>query len=128
MDELALSAESSTKELESMKNRAHSLGSPFQRCEYCNETLLYYGRVHQNHHTHGTTGGAGVQQQQQFYLFPCSHGFHAPCLLKRAPQHLDPAQLEAVRGIEEMLRGLGGRVKDKDNRARAQLEALQAEV
>ncbi len=89
-----------------MKNRAYSMTSQHQRCEYCVDPL--FGK--------------------QFYLFPCSHGFHSHCLLRRAPQHLQPSQLSAVRGIEDSLRGLSGRVKDSDNRARAQQEALQLEL
>ena len=81
MEELADSAESTMKELDSMKNRAYSTVSQFQTCEYCGDSV---------------TG-------RQFYLFPCSHGFHSNCLLKKAAQHLEPAQLSAVRGIEDML-------------------------
>jgi hypothetical protein len=106
MEELAETADSTVKELESMKNRAYCMNSQHQRCEYCVDPL--FGK--------------------QFYLFPCSHGFHAQCLLKRAPLHLQPAQLSAVRGIEDVLKGLSGRVKDADNRARAQQESLQLEL
>lgn len=108
MEELAETADSTVRELESMKNRAYSMGSHHQRCEYCPEPLF--------------------AKQQAFYLFPCSHGFHCQCLLRRAPQHLRPAQLSAVLGIEEALKSLAGRVKDSDTRARAQQEALQLEL
>ena len=81
MEELADSAESTMKELDSMKNRAYSTVSQFQTCEYCGDSVT----------------------ARQFYLFPCSHGFHSKCLLKRAPQHFEPAKLSAVRGIEDML-------------------------
>lgn len=89
-----------------MKNRAYSMTSQNQRCEYCVDPL--FGK--------------------QFYLFPCSHGFHSQCLLRRAPQHLQPAQWTVVKGIEDALKSLAGRVKDADNRARAQQEALQLEL
>ena len=96
------------QELESMKTRAYSMVTEQQRCEYCSDVLL--GRA--------------------FYLFPCSHGFHCQCLVQRCAQHLTPAQVSAVQGVEELLRGLAGRGKDLsfDRRARAQQEALQAEL
>ena len=52
-------------------------------------------------------------------------------VLQRCAQHLPPAQVSAVQGVEELLRGLAGRGKDYNNldrRARAQQEALQLEL
>ena len=72
------------QELESMKNRAYSMGSPHQQCEFCAEPLF---------------------GSRQFYLFPCSHGFHAHCLLQHVPKQLNPAQRAAVQGVEV---GVGG--------------------
>ena len=92
-----------------MKHRAYSMVSQQQRCEYCSDLL--FGKA--------------------FYLFPCSHGFHCQCLVQRCAQHLPPAQVSAVQGVEELLRGLAGRGKDYNNldrRARAQQEALQLEL
>jgi vacuolar protein sorting-associated protein 18 len=91
-----------------MKTRAYSTVSQHQRCEYC--TDLLFGKP--------------------FYLFPCSHGFHCHCLLQRASQFLSPAQVSAVQGVEELLRGLAGRGKDfsLDRRGRAEQEALQQEL
>jgi DNA-binding IscR family transcriptional regulator len=124
MEELAESTESTVKELESMKNRAYTLSSCHQTCEYCKDSLL----------------GANTQ----FYLFPCSHGFHSSCLLKRAPRHLDPSQLAAVRALEDELSTLGGgrllsvhgvgatvvprRMDVSDHRTRARIEAVQAQL
>eukprot|EP01038_Epipyxis_sp_PR26KG_P012525 gene12525-16800_t len=106
MDELAESANSTVTELENMKNKAYSVSSQYQKCEHCSEVL--FGK--------------------QFYLFPCSHGFHSHCLLKKVSQHLDSGSLNTIYSIQDMLRGLSGRVKDSDNRARAQQEALQTEL
>lgn len=91
-----------------MKNRAYSMVTQQQRCEYCSDAL--FGKA--------------------FYLFPCSHGFHCHCLVQRCVQYLPPAQVSAVMGVEELLRGLAGKSKDLslDQRARAQQEALQLEL
>eukprot|EP00428_Durinskia_dybowskii_P070223 CAMPEP_0170407188 /NCGR_PEP_ID=MMETSP0117_2-20130122/28114_1 /TAXON_ID=400756 /ORGANISM="Durinskia baltica, Strain CSIRO CS-38" /LENGTH=1170 /DNA_ID=CAMNT_0010664419 /DNA_START=122 /DNA_END=3634 /DNA_ORIENTATION=+ len=108
MKELVDSAESTVQELECMKNRAYSMVAQVQLCEYCSESLL--GKV--------------------FYLFPCSHGFHCQCLVQRCAQLLTPVQVNAVRGVEELLRGLVYKGKDlnMDRRVRAQQEALQLEL
>jgi len=108
MRELADSAESTVQELESMKNRAYSMVTQTQRCEFCSDALF---------------GSA-------FYLFPCSHGFHCQCLVQRCMHYLPPAQVSAVQGVEELLRSLAGKGKDLslDHRARAQQEALQLEL
>ena len=70
------------QELDSMKSRSYTMSNTHQNCEFCSDTLLS-----QNMKT----------SQYQFYLFPCSHGFHAKCLLQRAKSHLllDPSQLSA---------------------------------
>lgn len=92
-----------------MKNRAYSMVTQQQRCEYCTDVL--FGKP--------------------FYLFPCSHGFHCQCLVQRCVEYLPPAQVSAVQGVEEILRGLagkGGKDFSLDRRARAQQEALQLEL
>ena len=73
-----------------MKNRSYSMTSTHQNCEFCSESLF------------SSSSSAGPQrvsqsQQLQFYLFPCSHGFHTKCLLQRAKSHLllEPSQLSA---------------------------------
>ena len=90
-----------------MKRRGCSVSSQ-QRCEYCVDALF----------------------SRQFYLFPCSHGFHSDCLLRRvySHAHIDGAQLIAVRRLEEQLRAVVARVKDADKRAMAQQEHLQNEL
>jgi len=107
MDELSESAESISLELECMKKRGFSTSSG-QRCEYCNDAIF----------------------NKQFYLFPCSHGFHSDCLLKRVftHKHLDKAQLNTVKGLEDQLRVVAVRAKDNDKRALAQQEFLQNEL
>lgn len=81
--------------------------SASQRCEYCPEGLF----------------------SRQFYLFPCSHGMHTDCLLRRtySHHHLDGARLSAVKGLEEQLRSIKTRAKD-DKRALAQQELWQNEL
>jgi len=106
MWELSESAESINTELESMKRRGYSVSS-LQRCEYCPMALF----------------------NRQFYLFPCSHGFHNDCLLARVHEHrhLEPPQLEVVAALEEQIHALSRRSKD-DKRALTQQEYLQNEL
>jgi hypothetical protein len=89
-----------------MKNRAYSTVSSLQKCELCFDLL----------------------HRDQFYLFPCSHGFHATCLLDHAPKALTPSQLQALRTLLDSLRAVALRAKESDSRARAALESLQAEI
>jgi hypothetical protein len=65
-----------------MKDRSYTISSSHQECEFCTETLFAVD---------------GRTPQSQFYLFPCSHGFHTKCLLERAKSHLflDASQLSA---------------------------------
>jgi hypothetical protein len=106
MNELSESAESIVNELDSMKRRGYSLTAQ-QRCEYC--SIALFGK--------------------QFYLFPCSHGFHADCLLRRIHLHVDATQLHHVRGLEEQLKLSASRTKDaSDKRALALMEYLQTEL
>ena len=107
MTELSDSAEGIVKELESMKKRGYS-SSVQQRCEYCPDSLF----------------------SRQFYLFPCSHGMHADCLLRRTHQfrHLDTSKLALVKALEDQLKSITMRVKDNDKRAMAQQETLQSEL
>ena len=107
MEEFAESAESISMDLENMKRRGFSASSG-QRCEYCTEGIF----------------------ARQFYLFPCSHGFHSDCLLKRvfSHNHLDATQLATVKSLEDQLRIVALRAKDNDKRALAQQEFLQNEI
>ena len=89
-----------------MKNRAYTTVSQHQRCDLCMETLL----------------------GNQFYLFPCSHGFHAHCLTQNALKSLNASQLNEIRKIEESLRSIGVKGKENDARIKAQHEALQQEL
>jgi hypothetical protein len=90
-----------------MKKRGYSASSN-QRCEYCLEGIF----------------------SKQFYLFPCSHGFHCDCLLRHATthNHLDSSQLSTVKSLEEQLRFVSARAKDNDKRALVQQELLQNEL
>lgn len=89
-----------------MKNRCYSLASNYQRCEPCGEVLL----------------------GKQFYLFPCSHGFHCQCLINLAPKILSPQQFHALESLLDSLKSLTGRGKEFDNRTRIQYENIQAEI
>jgi len=106
MEELSESAEGINTELDAMKKRGFSVSS-LQHCEYCRSALF----------------------SRQFYLFPCSHGFHNDCMLKRVHthKHLDDKQLEAVNVLNEQIRVISRRAKD-DKRAMAQQEYLQNEL
>lgn len=105
MEELSESAEAINDELDSMKKRGFSVSST-QRCEHCMKPLF----------------------SGQFYLFPCSHGFHTHCLLEHTQhgKHLDPAQLETVKSLEKEIRELSTNVGDA--RSATQLEYLQNEL
>eukprot|EP01036_Dinobryon_divergens_P033721 gene33721-43579_t len=126
METLAESIGSTIQELDSMKSRSYMMNNTHQNCEFCSDTLLS-----QNVKT----------SQFQFYLFPCSHGFHAKCLLHRAKSHLllDPSQLSAVRGLEDYIRAFSlnskepdrdreGKVRESSSRLRAQQDAYQLEL
>lgn len=106
MEELSETAEGINTELDAMKKRGYSVSS-LQHCEYCRSALF----------------------SRQFYLFPCSHGFHNDCMLKRVHthKHLDDKQLEAVNVLNEQIRVISRRAKD-DKRAMAQQEYLQNEL
>ena len=116
MAELADAAEAITLELDALKNRGYSLSSQ-QRCQHCDASLF--------------------SSSQPFYAFPCSHAFHADCLLRMAPDTLPGAVVGAegsslllhVQTVVEKMRALAPRAQhDADKRAQAQLELLQAEL
>jgi len=106
MSELSESAESINRELEGMSRRGYSY-STIQRCEDCSDTLF----------------------NKQFYLFPCSHGFHSHCLMKRVQRSVDEATRNKLRSLEEQVAIAAIRAKDlADKRAAAQYEYLQSEL
>jgi len=91
-----------------MKERGYS-ATLHQRCEYCVDAL--FGK--------------------QFYLFPCSHGFHSDCLLKRVftHAHLDANKLATVRELEAQLKEHALRSKEIDSKKTlAQQEYLQNQL
>lgn len=106
MSELSESAESINRELESMTKRGYSY-STIQRCEDCSEALF----------------------NKQFYLFPCSHGFHSLCIMKRIKKSADENTLTKIRSLEEQIAIAAVRAKDvADKRAAVQFEYLQSEL
>jgi vacuolar protein sorting-associated protein 18 len=66
MEELSNSAEVIEEELTQVTTRGYGVRVN-QKCECCVDNL--FGK--------------------QFYLFPCGHGFHEDCLVKRASQYLE---------------------------------------
>ena len=105
MHELAESTESIVSELEVMKKRGYGF-STVQKCEYCNDAVF----------------------ARPFYMFPCSHGYHSDCIMKRLSEHLEPVQVESVKGIQEKLKIATKRAQDLDRRAMIQQEYLQNEI
>lgn len=102
MVELADSADGITQELETMKLRGYT-ASTHQRCEECGDMVFC----------------------RPFYLFPCSHGFHEDCLMKKVTPFLDSSQINIIQSLKEKINVLNLRVKDGDKRAMAQLECAQ---
>lgn len=90
-----------------MRQKGYPLAA-HQRCEYCDDLLF----------------------ARQFYLFPCTHGYHTDCLLQRiySHRHLEPSQLAAVSKIEEEIRSLRSRSIENDKRSQVKLEYLQSEL
>ena len=105
MHELAESTESIVSELEVMKKRGYGF-STIQRCEYCNDAIF----------------------ARPFYIFPCSHGYHSDCIMKKLSHHLEPVQVEAVVDLQEKLKIAAKRAQDLDRRAMIQQEYLQNEI
>lgn len=106
MQHLLETAENTMEELDSMKTRGYSTSSSHDRCDLCVESL----------------------RGQQYYLFPCSHGFHSSCLLNEAHKFLSGKSLSDLIFLQESLGSLTMRAKDADSRTRSQLEALQQEL
>jgi hypothetical protein len=90
-----------------MRKRGYHLQA-YQRCEYCADPLF----------------------SRQFYLFPCTHGFHSDCMLKRSRTqgHFEASQALAVSKLEEQIRTLRGKSLENDRRSQIQLEALLTEL
>lgn len=113
MDELSSSAEAIDKELIGVTTRGFAMRN-HQRCEVCSEALQ-----------------ASAQQLSwdQFYLFPCGHGYHEGCMLKKAPEYLEhAADVQLVSSLKEQIAAVSSRAKDADKRSMVQLEHLQAEM
>ena len=114
MDELSSSAEAIDRELMGVTTRGFAMRN-HQRCEICSEALQ-----------------AGVQQianWEQFYLFPCGHGYHEACLLKNSSNYLESsADIQQVNVLREQIAAVSSRAKDSDKRSMVQLEHLQAEM
>lgn len=64
---------------------------------------------------------------REFFIFPCTHGFHTDCLLQYVINHrcLDQSQLITVLKLEEQISSLANK---KNKRFQMQLEYLQNEL
>jgi vacuolar protein sorting-associated protein 18 len=94
------------QELENMKHRAYSVAYSSQKCELCAQEL----------------------RTNQFYLFPCAHGFHSHCLVQSCAQSLPPAQRQELQRIQDSLSTLF-RQGTQDARIKAnQQELLQQQL
>jgi hypothetical protein len=105
MEELADSTESIVAEIETTKKRGYGF-STTQKCEYCTDIVF----------------------SRPFYIFPCSHGYHCDCVMKRLTEHLEPSRVEAVLALDSKLQAASKRAKDLDRRAILQQEYLQHEI
>jgi hypothetical protein len=111
MDELSSSAEAIDKELVGVNTRGFAMCN-HQRCEVCSEALQ-----------------AQQLSWEQFYLFPCGHGYHETCLLKKCGEFLEhPGDVQLVGSLKEQISAVAARAKDADKRSMVQLEHLQAEL
>jgi vacuolar protein sorting-associated protein 18 len=88
-----------------MKRRGYSSRNK-QRCVHCSDYLFH----------------------RQFYLFPCSHGFHSNCLMSKLSRVLKPSICQSVQLIEEQLSTLQARKDSADKKIMAQQEILQSEL
>ena len=93
------------QELENMNKNGYAL-SGSQKCACCQEFAL----------------------SREFFIFPCTHGFHTDCLLQYVINHrcLDQSQLITVLKLEEQMSSLATNKKNK--RLQMQLEYLQNEL
>ncbi len=76
INELASSADSIVKELDTMKSKGVHV-SLMQHCEYCTAPNVAPS-------SNPDVGGVvtGNLFSQPFYLFPCGHGYHCDCLVR----------------------------------------------
>lgn len=65
---------------------------------------------------------------QQFYLFPCSHGFHCDCLSKNVVKFMGESKAFKLRNLEDQLKLLLSRKDFSDKKVTAQIELLQNEI
>lgn len=105
MEELADSTESIVAEIETTKKQGYGF-STTQKCEYCSDIVF----------------------SRPFYMFPCSHGYHCDCVMKRLHEHLEPAQVEVVQALDSKLQVASKRAKDLDRRAILHQDYLQHEI
>lgn len=101
MEAYTSSAEKIREEIQGLKSR-HGEIEGDQVCELCDQAIL--SRV--------------------FYLFPCSHAFHADCLLREMNKHLSAAEKAKIKELQEKLRPLSqSGLSQNDQELRDKLQA-----
>lgn len=81
--ELEEATESINREIKAVQDRGYSMQSN-QRCYYCNTLVL----------------------SSPFYLYPCSHAFHADCVMERLDTFLSASEIGEVRRIRTQIQEL----------------------
>lgn len=85
--------EEATKSAKEIRSEIHSFRNKFtvvranQKCSICDYDVM----------------------NQSFYMFPCSHLFHADCLITEIQAHMTPAKRNRIEDIHGQLMSLGNR-------------------
>lgn len=108
INDLAESVESTVKELDTMRHKGYSTISNYQQCDLCCTILM----------------------GSQFYLYPCSHGFHSNCLLSHTKKCLNSNDLQVIETLETSLKQLQvlKESNNTDNKIKVRYEAIQEEI
>lgn len=77
MEDATKSAEMIRSEILSFKN-GYMLIQPSNTCSSCREQLV----------------------TKAFYTFPCSHSFHADCLIKEMQPYIDSGTINTIKGLQ----------------------------
>jgi len=77
MEDATKSAEVIRSEILSFRN-GYTLIQPSDVCSSCQEQLM----------------------TKAFYMFPCSHCFHAECLIKEMQPYVDPSMINSIKDLQ----------------------------
>lgn len=80
MEDATKSAETIRSEILSFRN-GHMLIQPSNTCSSCQEQLM----------------------TKTFYTFPCSHCFHAECLIKEMQPYINPSTINTIKELQVKL-------------------------